>query len=66
MSGRDDLPVGDAQAIAAILATGYLRYRRRLRQQIPLDSAAEQSRHVHGLNQPEKGETIGTSSGERD
>jgi len=48
LSNRHDLPVGDPQAIAAILAAGYLRYRRP-RQQIPLDSAAEQSRHVYGL-----------------
>jgi len=66
VSNWDDLPVGDPQAIAAILATGYLRYKRRLLQQIPLDSAAEQSRHVREVNETEKGETTGTSSSETD
>jgi hypothetical protein len=43
-----------------------LRHKRRPRQQIPLDSAAEQSGHVHEVNEPEKGETTGTSSSETD
>jgi hypothetical protein len=53
------LAANDLAAIAKILATGYLRYRERVRQQNSLDPAAITSVHGHEVNEPEKGERVG-------
>jgi hypothetical protein len=59
MYDQGGTPTEDFQAIVRILATGYLRYRERVRQQNSLDSAAVTSVHGHEVNGTEKGEPVG-------
>ena len=49
----------DFQAIARILATGYLRYREQRRRENSLDLPPGSSVHGHEVNGTEKGETVG-------
>jgi hypothetical protein len=49
----------DFQAIARILAAGYLRYRERRRRENSLDVAPQSSVHGHEVNGTEKGDRIG-------
>jgi hypothetical protein len=53
------VPIEDLPSIAAILATGYLRYRRRAGRKDPLDSPAASSVHGYEVNASEKGEDFG-------
>jgi len=46
----------DLKTIAAILTAGYLRYRKRRRRELSLDSAEASSPHGHEDNGIEKGE----------
>jgi hypothetical protein len=50
----------DYQAIARILATGYLHYRERRRRENSLDVRAESSVHGHEVNGTEKGDCVGS------
>ena len=52
----------DVTAIAEILATGYLRYRDRLRRQNSLDAGGMTSVHGHEVNASEKEEPVGNHS----
>ncbi len=58
MESRDEEFLEDLDSIASILAAGYLKYRRKHRED-PLDSAAEASPHGHEVNASEKGEGRG-------
>jgi hypothetical protein len=53
------VPIEDLPSIAAILASGYLRYRRRAGREDPLDSPTASSVHGHEVNASEKGEDFG-------
>ena len=58
-NNRGVIPAEDFQAIARILATGYLRYRACRRRENSLDVRAEPSVHGHEVNGTEKGEAVG-------
>ncbi len=60
MSDHDEEFLEDLDSIAAILADGYLRYRRNRRKDL-LDTTAEASPHGHEVNASEKGEGFGDS-----
>ena len=60
------VPAEDLQSIAAILAAGYLRYRRRVRREDLLDTAATPSPYEQEVKTSEKGEPSGDSSSRAD
>jgi hypothetical protein len=54
IAGGAVVPTEELQSIASILAAGYLRYRRRIRREEPLDNPATSSPHGHEANGPER------------
>jgi len=58
MDDRDDGFLEDLDSIASILASGYLRYRQKRRED-PLATSPEASPHGHEVNASEKGEGFG-------
>jgi len=56
------VPTEDLQTIATILAAGYLRDRRSLQSEDPLDPGATSSPHGQEVNASEKGDALGDSS----
>jgi hypothetical protein len=66
MKHTDDQLSETLDAVAAILAAGYLRYRRSQRREVLLDATAEQSLHGHEVNGSEKGEPIGDFDSQAD
>jgi hypothetical protein len=59
MHDQSGIPAEDFEAIARILATGYLRHRQRRRRENSLDVPGESSVHGHEVNGTEKGEPLG-------
>ncbi|MBI3680574.1 MAG: hypothetical protein HY235_09280 [Acidobacteria bacterium] len=58
MESRDEEFLEDLDSIASILAAGYLKYRKKRREDL-LDTSAEASPHGHEVNASEKGEGRG-------
>jgi len=65
MENRDKECLEDLDSIASILAAGYLKYRKKRREDL-LDTSTEASPHGHEVNASEKGETRGNPGSQSD
>jgi hypothetical protein len=65
MDDRDDGFLEDLDSIASVLASGYLRYRQKRREDL-LATPPEASPHGHEVNASEKGEGLGNPDSQAD